>query len=163
MGSGSGTDAFVGGAQAAYEKVLSSLIGTLAWPDLLVGPGSLGGAMVFGLEQVLIDVEIFRMSRYAGRGIPVSDELWLDDVLARVGPGGHFISEGSRPVSTPMAANGICRSSAGTTRMPPGWRRVGRRSRTSAGSASKRCWARVNPCRWAMTPNASWESCGGGR
>ena len=100
MGSGSGTDAFVGGAQAAYEKVLSSLIGTLAWPDLLVGPGSLGGAMVFGLEQVLIDVEIFRMSRYAGRGIPVSDELWLDDVLARVGPGGHFISEKSTRVNT---------------------------------------------------------------
>jgi trimethylamine--corrinoid protein Co-methyltransferase len=99
MGSGSGTDAFVGGAQAAYEKTLSSLVGTLARPDLLVGPGSLGGAMVFGLEQVLIDVEIFRMSRFAGRGIPVSDELWLDDVLARVGPGGHFISERSTRVN----------------------------------------------------------------
>ena len=99
MGSGSGTDAFVGGAQSAYEKVLSSLLGTLAGPDLLVGPGSLGGAMVFGLEQVLVDVEIFRMSRYAARGVPVADELWLDDVLARVGPGGHFISEQSTRVN----------------------------------------------------------------
>ena len=100
MGSGSGTDAFVGGAQAAYEKALSSLIGTLARPDLLVGPGSLGGAMVFGLEQVLIDVEIFRMSGFVSRGIPVTDELWLDDVLARVGPGGHFISERSTRANT---------------------------------------------------------------
>ena len=74
---------------------MSSLVGALAGPDLLVGPGSLGGAMVFSLEQTLIDVEIFRMCEFGRRGIPVSDDLWLDDVLARVGPGGHFMSERS--------------------------------------------------------------------
>ncbi len=92
MGSGSGCDA-VGGAQAAYEKTLGSLVGSLARPDLLLGPGSLAGALVFDPRQVLIDVEIFRMCEYASRGIPVADELWLDDVLAGVGPGGNFLGQ----------------------------------------------------------------------
>ena len=95
MGSGSGADAFVPGAQAGYEKAVGSLLGTLAWPDLMVGPGSLGGAMVFSLAGVLIDVEIFRMCRYAHRGIDVSAGLWLDDVVERVGPAGNFIAETS--------------------------------------------------------------------
>jgi trimethylamine--corrinoid protein Co-methyltransferase len=95
MGSGSGADAFVPGAQAGYEKALGSLLGTLAWPDLMVGPGSLGGAMVFSLAGVLIDVEIFRMCRYAHRGIDVSAGLWLDDAVERVGPAGNFIAETS--------------------------------------------------------------------
>lgn len=95
MGSGSGTDAYTPGAQAGYEKTGSSLVGMLAGPDLLVGPGSLGGAMVYAREQVLIDVEIFRMCEFARRGVTVRDDLWLDDVVARVGPGGQFIGERS--------------------------------------------------------------------
>jgi len=93
MGAGNGTDAFVPGAQAGYEKTMSSLLGTLAGPDLLVGPGSLGGALVFSLEQVLADVEIFRMCAFAREGVPVRDDLWLDDVIERVGPGGAFVGE----------------------------------------------------------------------
>jgi trimethylamine---corrinoid protein Co-methyltransferase len=95
MGSGSGTDAFVPGMQAGYEKAVSSLVGTLAGPDLLVGPGSLGGAMVFDRDQVLIDVEIFRMCSFARQGVTVRDDLWLDDVIASAGPGGQYIGERS--------------------------------------------------------------------
>jgi trimethylamine---corrinoid protein Co-methyltransferase len=95
MGSGSGTEAFLPGAQACYEKTPGSLFGALAGPDLLVGPGSLGGAMVFSLEQVLVDVEIFRMAEFARRGIDTSDDRWLEDVLSRVGPGGHFVADPS--------------------------------------------------------------------
>jgi trimethylamine--corrinoid protein Co-methyltransferase len=95
MGSGSGTDAFVPGAQAGYEKSFSSLFGTLSWPDLMVGPGCLGGATVLSFAELLIDVEIFRMSRKAHEGISSGPDDWLDDVLARRGPGGHFISEKS--------------------------------------------------------------------
>ena len=87
------------GAQAGYEKTMSSLIGTLAGPDLLVGPGSLGGAMVFSLEQVLADVEIFRMCVFAREGIPARGDLWLDDVIERVGPGGDYIAEKSTRVN----------------------------------------------------------------
>jgi trimethylamine--corrinoid protein Co-methyltransferase len=95
MGSGCGTDQFLPDAQAGYEKALDALVGDLAWPDLMVGPGGLGGSMIIGLEQTVIDVEIFRMCRKAHEGIVVEDDRWLVDVLAKVGPGGSFIGEPS--------------------------------------------------------------------
>jgi len=100
MGAGSGTDAFVPGAQAGYEKAFDSLLGTLAWPDLMVGPGCLAGAMILSLEQLLVDVEVFRMCRKAHEGITVADDRWLIDVLEKQGPGGHFLSERSTRANT---------------------------------------------------------------
>ena len=99
MGAGSGTDAFVPGAQAGYEKAFSSLYGQLSWPDLMVGPGCLAGATVLSHAQLLIDVEIFRMCRKAHDGIGVSEDRWLTDVLKRRGPGGHFVAERSTRVN----------------------------------------------------------------
>ena len=93
--SGSSTDALEPGAQAAYEKAAMGLMVTLGWPDILVGPGLLGGAIMLSLEQLIIDVEVFRLARQAHTGVPVSDGLWLDDVLMRVGPGGSFLGDPS--------------------------------------------------------------------
>ncbi len=62
---------------------------------MLVGPGLLGGATVLCLEQIVLDVEIVRHARRARAGVPVRDDLWLDDVLDRVGPCGSFIGERS--------------------------------------------------------------------
>jgi trimethylamine--corrinoid protein Co-methyltransferase len=95
IGGGGGTDTYVPGIQAGYERAMSSVIGTLAWPDLLVGPGLLGGSMILSLEQLVIDVEMFRMSRQAHRGIPTHDEAWLDEIIQKVGPGGNFLGEKS--------------------------------------------------------------------
>jgi len=55
----------------------------------------LGGSMVLSLEQLIIDVEVFRMSKHVARGIDTSEEAWLDDVIAKIGPGGHFLEEDS--------------------------------------------------------------------
>ena len=95
LGEGGGTDTYVPGIQAGYERAMSSVIGTLSWPDLLVGPGLLGGSMILSLEQLVIDVEMFRMSRQAYRGIPTHDEAWLDEIIQKVGPGGNFLGEKS--------------------------------------------------------------------
>jgi len=95
LGGGGGTDTYVPGIQAGYERAMSSVIGTLSWPDLLVGPGLLGGSMILSLEQLVIDVEMFRMSRQAYRGIPTHDEAWLDEIIQKVGPGGNFLGEKS--------------------------------------------------------------------
>ena len=95
MGEGGGTDTYVPGIQAGYERAMSSVIGTLSWPDLLVGPGLLGGAMILSLEQLVLDVEMFRMSRQAHRGIPTHEEAWLDEIIQKVGPGGNFLGEKS--------------------------------------------------------------------
>jgi len=95
LGGGGGTDTYVPGIQAGYERAMSSVIGTLSWPDLLVGPGLLGGSMILSLEQLVIDVEMFRMSRQAHRGIPTQDEAWLDEIIQKVGPGGNYLGEKS--------------------------------------------------------------------
>ena len=71
------------------------LLATLAWPDILVGCGLMGGSMVLSLEKLLIDVETFKMSRRARQGIAADDGKWLEEVIHRVGPGGHFLTEPS--------------------------------------------------------------------
>ena len=93
--SGTSTDHFVPGIQTAYESSMNGLLATLAWPDILVGCGLMGGSMVLSLEQLLIDVEAFRMCRRARQGIAVDDDKWLEDVIHRVGPGGNFLTESS--------------------------------------------------------------------
>ena len=47
--------------------------------------------MILCLEQMLIDTEVFRMCKQAHRGIVTGKDQWLDDVIDRVGPGGHFL------------------------------------------------------------------------
>jgi len=81
--------------QTAWEKAESGLLVALSDPDVLCGPGLLGGATVLSLEQIVLDVEIVRHARRARTGVPVRDDLWLDDVLDRVGPCGSFIGERS--------------------------------------------------------------------
>jgi trimethylamine--corrinoid protein Co-methyltransferase len=92
--SGMGTDHHVPGIQAGYEAAMNGLLPALSWPDILVGPGLLGGSMTLSQEQLLIDVENFRMCRRARQGI-ITEGKWLEDVIARVGPGRTFLAEKS--------------------------------------------------------------------
>jgi trimethylamine--corrinoid protein Co-methyltransferase len=98
-GSGGGTDAFAPGIQTSYERSTNFLLPMLSWPDLIVGAGLMGGSMILSLEQLVIDAEVFRMAKQAHRGISTRDEMWLDDVIQRVGPGGNFLGEKSTAVS----------------------------------------------------------------
>jgi trimethylamine--corrinoid protein Co-methyltransferase len=98
-GSGGGTDTYAPGIQATYERAMSSLIPMLSWPDLFIGSVLLGGSMILSLEQLVIDAEVFRMCKQAHRGILTNDDMWLDDVIQQVGPGGHFLGEKSTAVN----------------------------------------------------------------
>ncbi len=93
--SGFSTDHHVPCIQTGYERALNGILPVLSWPDILVGPGLLGGSMVLSFEQMLIDIEIYRMCRQARRGIKSDDEKWLDEVIDTVGPGGNFLTEES--------------------------------------------------------------------
>jgi len=93
--SGIGSDHHVPGIQASYERALNGLLSALVWPDILVGPGLLGSSMNLCLEQLLIDVEVFRMATRAREGILALAGTWLEDVISQVGPGGHFLAEPS--------------------------------------------------------------------
>ncbi len=94
-GTGGGTDHYVPGIQAGYERALNMLLPVLAWPDILVGPGLLGGSMILSLEQLWIDVEIFRYCRQARRGIVTEEDSWLEELIERVGPAGNYLAQRS--------------------------------------------------------------------
>jgi trimethylamine:corrinoid methyltransferase-like protein len=91
--SNGGTDHFVTGIQAAYERTLNWTLPVLSWPDILIGPGSLGGASTLCLEQLVIDVEVYRACRHLHRGI--ASGIGEADVVAaldEVGPVGDFLA-----------------------------------------------------------------------
>ena len=91
--SNGGTDHFATGAQAAYERTLNWSLPVLSWPDIMIGPGSLGGASTLCLEQMVIDVEVYRMCRRLHQGIGAG--VGETDVLAaldEVGPVGDFLA-----------------------------------------------------------------------
>ena len=90
-----GSDAHVSDIQCAYEGAAMTLPTALSWPDIVVGPGLLDGSMVSSLEELLIDVEIFRFAKQGHRGIVTDEEKWLTDVIKEVGPGGNYIAKPS--------------------------------------------------------------------
>ena len=91
--SNGGTDHFAPGIQATYERTLNWLLPTLSWPDILIGPGSLGGASTLCLETMVIDVEIYRMSRRLARGLNGTvGEADVVSALDEVGPVGDFLA-----------------------------------------------------------------------
>jgi trimethylamine--corrinoid protein Co-methyltransferase len=88
-----GTDSHVLDFQNGYENAVMKLVSHLAWPDIIVGPGMLDGSMVSSLEQMYVDVEIFRLARKAHHGIDTSSEKWLMEIIEKVGPGGNYLGE----------------------------------------------------------------------
>jgi trimethylamine--corrinoid protein Co-methyltransferase len=93
--SGCGTEHYVPSPQTAYEKAESALLAVLAGPDLVVGPGTTGAATILCFEEIIMDVEMFRMARKAAAGVNAGDDMWLDELLAQVGPCGDFLGERS--------------------------------------------------------------------
>ena len=90
-----GSDHHVPGIQAGYERGINWTLPALSWPDLLVGPGLLGGAMILSLEQLMIDIEIFKRCTRLLAGIECGADQWLSGVIEAVGPGGNFLSHRS--------------------------------------------------------------------
>jgi len=90
-----GTDHHIPGIQASYERALNWMLPTLSWPDILVGPGLLSGSTVLSYEQLLIDIEIFQRCRRIYQGIDCDEGKWLDEVIAKVGPGGNYLAQRS--------------------------------------------------------------------
>lgn len=90
---GGKTDARLPGARAGVEKAISMLIPVLCGA---VGFGTIGhveNAVTFSPLQLVIDNEIARYVRRAVRGFEASDETIDVEQIARVGPGGSFLTE----------------------------------------------------------------------
>lgn len=95
LASTGGADHHIPDIQAGYERGSNWALTTLSWPDILVGPGLLGGAMTLSLEQLLIDVEIFRRCKRLYQGIGSDEHQWLENTITKVGPGGNFLAQPS--------------------------------------------------------------------
>ena len=95
MASGFGTDTFRPSRQAGYERALNTVMPLLEWPDILVGPGLFGGDMMLSFDQLLVDLEIYRMIKQIRKGMDCGEDKWLDSIIEKVGPGGNYLMENS--------------------------------------------------------------------
>ncbi len=83
------------GIQAGYERAINWTLPSMAWPDILVGPGLFEGSTVLCYEQLWMDVEVFRYDRRLHMGIGTERDQWLEEEIARTGPGGNFLTHAS--------------------------------------------------------------------
>jgi trimethylamine--corrinoid protein Co-methyltransferase len=89
-----GTDSNVYDEQATIEKTLNmSLSLFLTEPNIITGVGELESLDTVNMEQLVIDDEIISLTRRISRGIDITEETLAMEVIAKVGPGGHFLRE----------------------------------------------------------------------
>ena len=87
------TDAKVLDAQAGAESAFSILAQGLAGLNLIHDVGYMDMAMVCSPAQLVLGNDIVGMTRRFIRGIEVSKETLVREVISAVGPGGHFLQE----------------------------------------------------------------------
>ncbi|MFQ5410000.1 MAG: trimethylamine methyltransferase family protein [Anaerolineales bacterium] len=80
-------------AQAGIESTFSILAQGLAGLNLIHDVGYLDRGMICSAEMLLLGDEVIGMAKRFIRGIEVSAETLARDVIARVGPGGHFLDD----------------------------------------------------------------------
>jgi trimethylamine--corrinoid protein Co-methyltransferase len=90
-----GTDQYYPGTQSSYERAINWALPTISWPDILVGPGLLGGSTILCLEQMIIDIEIFRRCTRLHEGISTDSDRWLEEIIVEAGPGGNYLNQKS--------------------------------------------------------------------
>lgn len=78
--------------QAAIESTFQVVVSGLSAATLIHDVGFLDCAEIGSLESLVMNEEIISMSRWLLRGIEVSDDTLLLDLIDEVGPGGEFVS-----------------------------------------------------------------------
>ncbi|MGC9529549.1 MAG: trimethylamine methyltransferase family protein [Candidatus Bipolaricaulaceae bacterium] len=88
------TEAKTPDIQAGYEKATNLLLVTLAGGDFIHhAAGMMDSMMGVAPEQYVLDNDICGMALRARAGISVEPETTAEEVIARVGPGGHFLAQ----------------------------------------------------------------------
>jgi trimethylamine--corrinoid protein Co-methyltransferase len=77
------------GRDSVYTALLSALGGT----DITIGLGMLGASTLLVPEQIIFDDEIYHTHRILSQGLDVKSDGLALDVIAAVGPGGHFLAQ----------------------------------------------------------------------
>jgi len=79
--------------QAGVENSLSTLMACLVMSDMLLGAGFLHGSRIWSYAEMMLDCEIFSIIHKMMQGITVNDETLALETIARVGPGGNFLTQ----------------------------------------------------------------------
>lgn len=93
-GGGALTDASIVDAQAGYESMFSLLTTVNSGIEFVLHAGGIVSSyLAFSYEKLVMDDEICGMLRQYLRGIQVNVDTLAYEVIAKVGPGGHFLGE----------------------------------------------------------------------
>jgi trimethylamine--corrinoid protein Co-methyltransferase len=79
--------------QHGRDSVYNALMVPLAGADIVVGMGLLRASTLLVPEQIIFDDEIYHTNRILAEGVDTSSEGMALDVIAKVGPSGHFLAE----------------------------------------------------------------------
>jgi trimethylamine--corrinoid protein Co-methyltransferase len=78
---------------AASDVALDPLLGGMSGAELVTGMGLDRTYTLLYPEGIILDNELYERARYSLMSIDVSDETLALDVVASVGPGGHYLAE----------------------------------------------------------------------
>lgn len=92
MATGFTSDATRFSFRAGVEAGTTAITTVLMEPDLVCGAGMLAGAQVLSLPKLLLDCELYRACLRLRTGAVVDPDHLLVDLIAKVGPGGHFLA-----------------------------------------------------------------------
>jgi len=94
LGGGFGSDSRQPASwQLGRDSVYTALMVALAGADTVVAMGLLRASTLLLPEQIIFDDEIYHMNRVVAEGIDTSAEALALDVIAGVGPRGHFLAQ----------------------------------------------------------------------
>jgi len=91
--SGGVSDSKISDEQAGYERMANMLLPALAGAHGITSLGNLESYLTVSPAQLVIDNEIAGTILRGLTGIEVNDETLAVDVIRRVGPGGHFLTQ----------------------------------------------------------------------
>jgi trimethylamine--corrinoid protein Co-methyltransferase len=79
--------------QVGRDHVYTALMVPLVGADLVTGGGLLEASTLLVPEQIIFDDEIYHTHRVLAEGLDTSGDSLALDVIAAVGPGGHFLAQ----------------------------------------------------------------------
>ena len=80
-------------AQSSFESGMGILLAAMAGVNIVSGPGMQASENCQSLEKLVIDNELCGTAYRLIEGITVDETALATDVIAKVGPGGHFLAE----------------------------------------------------------------------
>jgi trimethylamine--corrinoid protein Co-methyltransferase len=92
MGTAGASEAKVLDLQAAIESTVQVLLSGLSGASLVHDAGFLDCAEIGSLEMLVMNDEIIGMARRILRGVEISDDALMLDLIDEIGPGGEYVS-----------------------------------------------------------------------